>query len=73
MKTAQVIASKSPVGIYTLKQVIKRQMRKKVEDSLEYIARVNSSMLMTKDTSEAISAFLQKRKTEFPKLWEIMK
>lgn len=34
MKTAEVIASKSPVGIYTLKQVIKRQFRKKVEDSL---------------------------------------
>ena len=31
MNTAQIIASKSPVGIYTLKQVMKRQLRKKIE------------------------------------------
>lgn len=34
LKTAEIIAEKSPVGIYTLKQVIKRQFRKKVEDNL---------------------------------------
>lgn len=49
LKTAELIASKSPVGIYTLKQVIKRQFRKKTDDSLEYIARTNSAMLITKD------------------------
>ena len=51
MKNAQLIAEKSPVGIYTLKQVIKRQLRRKVQDSMEYIARMNSSMLITKDTT----------------------
>lgn len=50
LKTAETIASKSPVGIYTLKQVIKRQYLKKVEDSLDYIARINSATLQTNDT-----------------------
>ena len=68
MLTAQAIASKSPIAIYALKQIIKRQFKKKVTDSLEYTARVNSSMLFTKDMTEAISAFFQKRKPEFSKL-----
>lgn len=68
MRVAEDIASKSPVGIHAIKQLIKRQYRKKVDDSLEYIARLNSVMLQTKDTTEAITAFLQKRKPNFPKL-----
>ena len=69
MLTAQAIASKSPIAVHALKQVIKRQFKnKQVEDSLDYIARVNSSMLLTKDTTEAITAFFQKRKPAFSKL-----
>jgi hypothetical protein len=34
MNTAEIIASKSPVGVYTLKQVFKRQFRKKIDDNL---------------------------------------
>lgn len=66
--TAEAIASKSPVGIHSLKQIIKRQFRKKTEESLEYTARVNSSLLFTKDTMEAISSFFQKRPASFSKL-----
>lgn len=68
MLTAEVIAVKSPVGVHSLKQVIKRQFRRKIQDSLEYIARVNSALLLTKDTQEAITAFLQKRQPVFSKL-----
>lgn len=68
MLTAQAIAAKSPVAIHSLKQIMKRQFRKKVSDSLEYTARVNSSLLFTKDMPEAIMAFFQKRKPEFSKL-----
>ena len=67
--TAKAIAEKSPVGIYTLKQVMKREQYKKVQESLEYMARVNSSMLLTKDMMEAVSANLQKKKPDFSKLW----
>jgi len=35
---------------------------------MQYMARTNSSMLFTKDTLEAIGAFLQKKKPTFPKL-----
>lgn len=35
---------------------------------MDYIARINSSTLLTKDTTEAITAFLQKRKPAFSKL-----
>lgn len=66
--TAKAIASKSPVGIYTLKQVMKREQYKKAFEGLDYMARINSSMLMTKDTVEAVTSFMQKRKPEFGKL-----
>ena len=66
--TAKSIASKSPVGVYTLKQVMKRELLKKAEEGMEYIARTNSSMLMTKDIMEAVRAFMQKRKPDFSKL-----
>lgn len=66
-----MIAAKSPVGIHTIKQVIKRNESKDIYEGLEYIARTNSVMLQTKDMFEAIGAFLQKRKPDFPKLWSV--
>lgn len=68
MQTAQLISSKSPVGIYTLKHIMRREQYKKVYESLSYMARTNSSMLFTKDTMEAIGAFLQKKAPTFGKL-----
>lgn len=68
METAKLIASKSPVAINTLKHIFRREQYKKVFESIQYMARTNSSMLFTKDTMEAIGAFLQKKKPTFPKL-----
>lgn len=62
LETAKIIASKSPVGIYTLKQVMRKAQSKDLNEGLEHIARLNSVMLQTKDTIEAIGAFLQKKK-----------
>lgn len=56
------------MGVYTIKQVIKRGESKDIYEGLDYIARTNSVMLQTKDTMEAIGAFLQKRKPDFPRL-----
>lgn len=50
LETARVIAAKSPVGIYTIKQVVKRADSAIIYQGLEYIARTNSVMLQTKDT-----------------------
>ena len=68
LETAQNIASKSPVAINTLKHIFRREQYKKVFESVQYMARTNSSMLFTKDTMQAISAFLKKKKPIFPKL-----
>jgi enoyl-CoA hydratase/carnithine racemase len=68
LETARSIASKSPVAINTLKHIFRREQYKKVYESIQYMARTNSSMLFTKDTMEAISAFLQKKQPVFPKL-----
>ena len=47
---------------------MKREQNKKVREGLDYMARTNSAMLLTKDTVEAITAFMQKRKPSFEKL-----
>jgi delta(3,5)-delta(2,4)-dienoyl-CoA isomerase len=68
METARSISSKSPVAINTLKHIFRREQYKKVFESIQYMARTNSSMLFTKDTMDAIGAFLQKKKAVFAKL-----
>ena len=60
METAKIISSKSPVGIYALKQVMRRELKKKAEEGMEYIAQVNANMLQTKDMMTAISAWITK-------------
>ena len=68
METAKVIASKSPVGVYTIKQVFRKAENRSYLDGLENTIRTNGAMLQTKDMPEAISSFLMKKKPEFPKL-----
>lgn len=69
LETAQLIASKSPVGIHTIKQTLRKAESKEFYENLESLARTNSGMLQTKDMQEAITAFLMKKKPSFPKLW----
>jgi enoyl-CoA hydratase/carnithine racemase len=68
LKLAELIAGKSPVGIHALKQLMRKKENGELEAGLEYVARLNSAMLMTNDTVEAIQAFLQKRRPIFGKL-----
>ena len=68
LETAKVIASKSPMGIHTLKVINRRELYKKAYEGLDYVLRVNSSALLTKDTVTAMGAFLRKEKPVFPKL-----
>ena len=67
LETARVIASKSPVGVYTIKKVI-RNNHKQVYGELDDMARLNSVMLQSEDVTEAVMAFMQKRNPQFPKL-----
>lgn len=67
LETARSIASKTPVGIYTIKSTIKHS-EKDVYASFDFIKQINSVMLQTSDTFEAFSAYLEKRQPTFPKL-----
>lgn len=44
---AETIASKSPVGIYTIKSILKRESN--VDDNLDVMARTNMGMIFTND------------------------
>lgn len=68
LETAKMIASKSPVAIYTIKQVNVREMKRRIADGMDFLARMNTSMLVTGDMQEAIRANLSKDKATFPKL-----
>lgn len=65
---AKTIASKSPVGIATLKQNIVFSRDHSVEEGLSHVLLLNMSMLQTKDMERAVTANFQKQKAEFPKL-----
>lgn len=49
---AEIIASKSPVGIYTIKSILRRESN--VDDNLDVMARTNMGMIFTNDVHEAI-------------------
>jgi enoyl-CoA hydratase/carnithine racemase len=65
---AKQIATKSPVGIATLKQNIVFSRDHTVDEGLNHILLLNMSMLQTKDMEKAVMANFQKQKAEFPKL-----
>ena len=65
-KLAEVIASKSPVGIYAIKNVLKREHN--LDDHLDVMARTNMSLIFSNDVMEAIRANMSKSEAKFPKL-----
>ena len=62
------IAGKSPLVVTGTKAVLLRSRELSLEQGLEYVATWNSSMLLSDDLTEAISAQNQKRKPVFAKL-----
>ncbi|KAK4786243.1 hypothetical protein SAY86_002932 [Trapa natans] len=65
---AEGIASKSPLAVIGTKAILLRTRDLNVEQGLDYVATWNSSMLLSDDITEAISAAKQKRKPVFAKL-----
>lgn len=63
------IAAKSPLAVTGTKAVMLRSREQTVEQGLDYVATWNSSMLLSDDLTEAVSAQMQKRKPVFAKLW----
>ncbi|CAD8181763.1 unnamed protein product [Paramecium octaurelia] len=65
-KLAEIIASKSPIGIYTIKSILTRESN--LDSQLEVMARTNMSLGFTNDMPTGITALITKGKAEFPKL-----
>ncbi|CAD8094529.1 unnamed protein product [Paramecium sonneborni] len=65
-KLAELIASKSPIGCYTIKSILTREQN--LDSQLDVMARTNMAMLFTNDMPIALAASLTKGKAEFPKL-----
>ncbi|KAF4390519.1 hypothetical protein F8388_006016 [Cannabis sativa] len=65
---AEGIASKSPLAVTGTKAVLLKSRDLNLEQGLDYVATWNSSMMLSDDLKEAISAQFQKRKPKFAKL-----
>jgi len=65
LKTAAMIASKSPVSIRGIKQMLLYSRDHSVNDSLEAMVQWNASYLLSNDLLEAFSATMEKRKPIF--------
>ena len=65
MKLAGQIATKSPLAIRGVKEMILYTRDHTVDDSLNYIATWNASMLLSDDIRETMQAQVQKRKPEY--------
>jgi len=67
LETARTIASKSPVGIYTIKATLNKG-EGDIYDGFDYIKIANSVMLQSNDLMESFTSYLEKRKPIYPKL-----
>lgn len=64
-EVALQIASKSPLTVRGIKQVMHYSRDHRVADGLEYVATWNAAMLLSDDTREAVVAAMQKRPAQF--------
>ncbi|KAL9257654.1 Delta(3,5)-Delta(2,4)-dienoyl-CoA isomerase, peroxisomal-like protein [Drosera capensis] len=62
------IAAKSPLAVTGTKAVLLKSRELTPEQGLDYVTTWNSSMLLSDDLKEAVSAFRQKWKPKFAKL-----
>ncbi|MGB1251059.1 MAG: enoyl-CoA hydratase/isomerase family protein [Candidatus Promineifilaceae bacterium] len=61
----QAFASKSPIGLKLGKQAFHTMLELSFEDGIDFLSEQLSEVLTTKDASEGIQAFLEKRKPNF--------
>ncbi len=62
---AQEVAANSPLAVQGTKQVLGFACRREVDANLDYVAVWNSAFLHSDDLTEAMQAFLQRRRPEF--------
>ncbi|KAG1453573.1 hypothetical protein G6F56_007535 [Rhizopus delemar] len=68
MKTAKIIASKSPVAILSTKHLLNYSRDHSVSEGLSYTVTWNSAMLQTEDIPKSIEAFVTKKAAKYSKL-----
>ncbi|MCC3303232.1 crotonase/enoyl-CoA hydratase family protein [Sneathiella sp. HT1-7] len=73
MEIAKEIASKAPLAIMGCKRMMNYSRDHSIEDSLDYIAIWNASMLQREEIFEAMKANAEKRPAEFVELPPIQK
>lgn len=68
VKTAENIASKSPVAIVGIKKTVDLFKRDKIRQGLDYVKVWNMSQIYSEDVPNAAMALIGKSKPVFPKL-----
>ncbi|KAG2218282.1 hypothetical protein INT45_002404 [Circinella minor] len=68
LKTARVIASKSPVAVVSSKHLLNYSRDHSVDEGLQYTAVWNSAMLQTEDIPKSIQGFMQKKPAHYSNL-----
>ncbi|PKC02113.1 ClpP/crotonase [Rhizophagus irregularis] len=68
LKTANIIASKSPIAILSTKHLLNFSRDHSVAEGLAYTAAWNGAMLNSSDLMEAVDATMGRRKPKFSKL-----
>jgi enoyl-CoA hydratase len=63
---ARRIAANSPLAVQATKEVMNFGVGKSVDDGLKYVATRSANIIPSDDFTEAITAFMEKRKPEFP-------
>ena len=63
---AMEIAEKSPLAVQASKKVLNYCIGKSVDDGLAYVASMSANIIPSDDLYEAIAAFAEKRKPNFP-------
>ncbi|KAK3988332.1 putative delta-delta-dienoyl-CoA isomerase mitochondrial precursor [Cladorrhinum sp. PSN332] len=68
VKTASLIASKSPVAVQGTKEILNHSRDHSVDENLRYVGVWNSAALQTTDLAAALLSGIQKKKPTFEKL-----
>jgi len=62
---AKEIAANSPLAVQASKDVLNYGVGKSIEDGLDYVASISTNIVPSNDLTEAVTAFMEKRKPIF--------
>jgi len=62
---AEEIAGNSPLAVQASKDVLNFGVGKGIDDGLKYVASMSANIIPSNDLTEAVTAFMEKRKPEF--------